>query len=111
MIEELSRAIRGAGLDLDASEVTSDYFSTMRAELTGYRKMLWTAGGLDRGHWAPDPEDAREVMVAAAFREANPGAAIRVLGFETPMTHYGHIEKPRQLAGALLVGVRWLMED
>lgn len=111
MIEELARAVAAAGLEINTDQVAGDYFSTMRVELTGYRRMLWSAGALDRGHWSADPERAREVMVAAAFREANPAAEIRVIGFETLMTHYGHIERPRQLAGACLVGVRWLMEE
>lgn len=35
----------------------------------GYRKMIWTTARLDAGHW------------------------------NVPITHYGHVEKPRELAG------------
>jgi len=28
--------------------------------------------------------------------------------FDVPMTHYGHIEKPRELAGGLVAALRWL---
>jgi hypothetical protein len=34
-----------------------------------------------------------------------------VLVFDVPMTHYGHIERPRQLAGGLLEAVRWVATD
>jgi hypothetical protein len=30
------------------------------------------------------------------------------LVFDVPMTHYGHIEKPRELAGGLVAALRWL---
>ena len=46
--------------------------------------------------------------MANEFREANPDVPIRVLLFDVPMTHYGHIEQPRQLAGGLVAGLRWL---
>jgi pimeloyl-ACP methyl ester carboxylesterase len=93
---------------LDADEVINDLFSTMRSPITGYRKMIWTTTLLDTGHWNEDPAQARELRVADEFREANPGVAIRVLVFGVPMTHYGHIEKPRELAGGLVAALRWL---
>jgi hypothetical protein len=110
MLEDLRRAVNEAGLAADPERIAEDFFSTMRTELAGYRRMLWTAGSRDGGHWAEDPEDAREVALGDRFREANPDAEIRVVAYQTPLTHYGHIEKPRQLAGALLASVRWLME-
>lgn len=111
MREELRRAVAEAGLAVDTGRVAADYFSTMRTDLTGYRRMISNSGALDEGHWAADPQKAREVTIAARFREANPAAEIRVVAYQTPMTHYGHIERPRPLAGALLAGVRWLMES
>lgn len=110
MREELTRVVADAGLAVDTERVAADYFSTMRADLTGYRRMVSNSGALDEGHWAADPQKAREVALAARFREANPRAEVRVMAYATPMTHYGHIERPRQLAGALLASVRWLME-
>ena len=44
------------------------------------------------------------------FRKANPDAAIRILAYDVPMTHYGHIERPRELAGGLVAAARWLVE-
>jgi hypothetical protein len=70
--------------------------------------MIWTTAAGDDGHWDADPEQARELFVARAFRKANPDAQIRVLVFDVPMSHYGHIERPRQLAGGLLAAVEWL---
>jgi hypothetical protein len=95
-------------LGVDASEVIADLFSTMRSPIAGYRKMIWTTAQRDTGHWNADPAKARDVLVANEFREANPGVPIRVLMFDVPMTHYGHIEKPRQLAGGLVAALRWL---
>lgn len=110
MREELQAAVREAGLRVDTARVAADYFSTMRTDITGYRRVISNSGALDEGHWAADPQKAREVALAARFREANPGAEVRVIAYGTPMTHYGHIERPRQLAAALLAGARWLME-
>lgn len=95
-------------LGIDADEVIGDLFLTMRAPLTSYRKMIWTTALLDTGHWNADVAKARELLIANEFRKQNPGAAIRVLVFGVPMTHYGHIEKPRELAGGLVAALRWL---
>ena len=110
MREDLRRALAAAGLRVDAGRVIADYFSTMRTDLTGYRRMVSNSGSRDEGHWADDPARAREVSLAERFRKENPHAEIRVMAYETPMTHYGHIERPRPLAAALLAGARWLEE-
>jgi hypothetical protein len=104
IIETLADGAAGT----DADEVITDLFSTMRSPITGYKKMIWATTLLDTGHWNDDPEQARELRVANEFREANPGIPIRVLVFGVPMTHYGHIEKPRELAGGLVAALRWL---
>jgi hypothetical protein len=106
--KEIVAAVRDAGLRVDAAQVIGDLFSTMRTPLSGYRRMIWTTAAGDDGHWDPDPKKARELFVAEAFRKANPDAEIRVLVFDVPMSHYGHIEKPRQLAGGILAAVKWL---
>jgi hypothetical protein len=82
----------------------------MKSTLTGYQKMVWTTAQLDDGHWDPDPAKARELFVANRFREKNPGIPVRVIVYDVPMTHYGHIERPRQLAGGTLAAVKWLYE-
>ncbi len=106
--KQIRDTIDGNSLGVDADEVTGDLFSTMRAPTAGYRKMIWTTARLDTGHWHADPEKSRDLRVANEFREANPGTPVRVLVFDVPMTHYGHIEKPRQLAGGLAAALRWL---
>ena len=74
-------------------------------------KMIWTTTLLDTGHWDEDLNKARELLIANEFREANPDIPIRVLVFGVPMTHYGHLEKPRELAGGLVAALRWLVEE
>ena len=53
---------------------------------------------------------ARELCVADQYRAHNPDAEIRVLVYDTLMTHVGYMEKPRQLAGGTLAAVMWLYE-
>jgi hypothetical protein len=105
---EIPARIRDARLAVDPDAVIADLFSTMRTPLSGYRRMIWTTAAGDDGHWDEDPKKARELFVAQAFTKANPDAEIRVLVFDVPMSHYGHIEKPRQLAGGLLAAIKWL---
>jgi Alpha/beta hydrolase family len=105
---QIRQTLAGNKLGVNPDEVVADLFSTMRANPTGYRKMIWTTTQLDDGHWNPDPSKARELQVANAFRELNPNIPIRVLVFDVPMTHYGHVEKPRQLAGGLVAALTWL---
>ena len=105
---EIREAIAAAKLRVDPQAVMADLFSTTQAPLTGYRRMIWTAAAGDDGHWDPDPKQARELFVARAFQKANPEAQLRVLVFDVPMSHYGHIERPRQLADGLLAAVEWL---
>lgn len=97
-------------LGVDADDVIADLFTTMQSPIGGYRRMVWTVARLDDGHWASDPKDARELQVASEFRRHNPGTPVRVLLFDVPMTHYGHIEKPRELAGGLVAALTWLVQ-
>jgi hypothetical protein len=105
---EIHARVAEAKMPVDPAEVVADLFSTMRTPLSGYRRMIWTTAAGDDGHWDPDPRKARELFVAEAFKKANPDAEVRVLVFDVPMSHYGHIEKPRQLAGGILAAVKWL---
>ena len=107
---EIRSALHGNRFGVNPDEVIADLFTTMRAPVSGYRKMIWTVAGLDDGHWHADPAEARELQVANGFRRANPKASIRVLLFDLPMTHYGHVEKPRQLAGGLVAALTWLAQ-
>ena len=108
--QQIRETLEGNSLGVDVNEVISDLFVTMRSPLTGYRKMIWTTAQLDTGHWDADLAKARELLIANQFRALNPDVEIRVLLFDVPMTHYGHIEKPRELAGGLVAALRWLAE-
>lgn len=103
-IRDTLRGTRG----VNADEVIRDLFSTMSPPLKGYRRMAWVVGKLDNGHWDARPETAREWKTAERFRKENPGAPVRVLLVDAPVTHYGHIERPKQLAAVLLDAVRWV---
>jgi hypothetical protein len=50
-----------------------------------------------------------EVFVANEYRAKNPDAQIRLINWDPPMTHYGHLELPKQLAAAHFSVVRWLV--
>jgi hypothetical protein len=110
LASQIRQAVKDNSLGVSADEVIADLFTTTRSPVQGYRKMIWTVGALDDGHWNKDPAEARELQVADEFRKANPNAPIRVLVFDVPMTHYGHVEKPRQLAGGLIAALTWLTQ-
>ena len=107
---QLRQVLKGNMLGINPDDVIADLFTTMRAPVTGYKKMIWTVAKLDDGHWNQDPAKARELQVADQFRKANPGIPVRVLLFDVPLTHYGHIEKPRQVAGGLVAALTWLAQ-
>ena len=69
--------------------------------------MAWVVGRLDDGHWDAQPETALEWNIAQRFRKENPGTPVRVLLVDAPITHYGHIERPKQLAAVLVGAVKW----
>ena len=108
--KEIREVLAGNKYGVKADDVIHDLFSTMSAPLKGYRRMAWMAGSLDNGHWAATPEAAREFNFARRFRQENSNAAIRVLMIGAPVTHYGHIERPKQLAAVLVGAARWLMQ-
>ena len=105
---EIRESLRGNTAGVNAEAVIADLFSTMTPPLANYLKMAWVVGRLDNGHWDATPANAREFQTAASFRKANPNAAIRVLAIDAPITHYGHIERPKQLAAVLLDAARWV---
>ena len=104
---EIREVARGTSA-VNSDEVIRDLFSTLAAPLTGYQRMAWVVGRLDDGHWDTRPEAAREWKIAERFRRESPHAAVRVLLVDAPITHYGHIERPKQLAAVLLDAVRWV---
>ena len=109
---QINQVLTGNPYGVDPNEVIEDLFATMRAPVSGYRKMIWTVAREDDGHWNPaDADRSVELRVANEFRKANPDIPVRVALFDLPMTHIGHIEMPRQVAGGLLTALRWLLED
>ncbi len=108
---QIQQTLDGNELGVKPDEVIADLFSTMRSPVTGYRRMIWTVGKLDDGHWNPeDPAMSRELRVAEEFRKENPDIPICVLVFDLPLTHQGGIEKPREMAGGLLAALKWLVQ-
>jgi hypothetical protein len=105
--KEIRETLAGRTFGVDVEEVIRDLFSTMSPPVKGYRKLAWVVGRLDDGHWDARPEKAREWNIAQRFRGANPGAPIRVLLIDAPISHYGHIERPKQLAAVLAGAVKW----
>lgn len=106
---ELNRIVAETNLSVDMAAVLEDMFATNHAPLNAYRKMVWVVGKWDRGHWHKDlAEKARELTIANQFRNRNPSADIRILVMDLPMTHYGHIERPRAVAGSLIAAAHWL---
>jgi hypothetical protein len=105
---EIRNALRGNSYGVEADAVIRDLFATMAPPLHGYRRMAWVVGRLDDGHWDPKPEAAREWNIAQRFRKENPGTPIRLLLIDAPVSHYGHIERPKQLAAVLLDAAKWV---
>jgi hypothetical protein len=108
---EIRDTLHGNPYGVDADAVVGDLFATLSPPLKGYRRMAWVVGRLDDGHWDPAPERAREWNTAERFRKENPGVPIRVLLVDAPLTHYGHIERPRALAAVLAEAARWVTSN
>jgi hypothetical protein len=111
---EIKRLLAATGnpWGLDFEEVQSELMSTYFTKITGFDKMVWTTAHMDRNHWVPeDPLTSEEVYVADQFRAANPDATIRVINWDPEMTHYGHVELPREKAAADYSVIRWLVTN
>lgn len=73
--------------------------------------MVWTVAHFDRNHWVPeDPMKSVEVFYATEYRAKNPDAKIRLIVWDPPLTHYGHVEMPKQMAAAEYSVVRWFFK-
>src|SRR5690606_10097303 len=108
---EIKRLLAATGnpWGVDIEEVQSELMSTYFTKITGFNKMVWTVAKMDRNHWVPeDPLKSEEVFVANQFRAANPDIPVRVISWDAPMTHYGHVELPREKAAADYSVIRWL---
>lgn len=107
---EIKHLLANSKLPVVPEDIFKDLFATIKAPTTGYRRMVWVVAKWDKRHWNKTaPEQAQELTIANQFRERNPGAAIRVQVFDLPLTHYGHIERPREVAAGLLGAVHWLI--
>jgi len=97
---------------INIEDVSKDLFSTHYTRMDGYTQMVWTTAHFDRNHWVPeDPMKSLEVFVANEYRAKNPNAKVRLINWDPPMTHYGHLELPRQLAAAHYAVVRWFFRS
>jgi hypothetical protein len=95
--------------EIDFEDVAKDLFATNYTRMDGFKRMVWTTAHFDRNHWNPeDPMKAIEVFVANEYRTKNPNAEIRLINWDLPITHYGHLETPQELAGAEFGVVEWL---
>jgi hypothetical protein len=96
---------------INEEEINKDLFMADFTRMDGYTKMVWTCGHFDRNHWLPeDPMSAYEVYVAQNYRAVNPSIPVRLMVWDPPLTHYGHVELPKQLAAAEYSVVRWLVQ-
>lgn len=96
---------------VNLEDVNKDLFSGHYTRMDGYTQMVWTVAHFDRNHWLPeDPMKSRELFIANEFRARNPAATIRVIVWDLGMTHYGHVELPKQLASATYSVVRWFFK-
>jgi hypothetical protein len=110
---ETKRLIKESGnpWKISFEDVDKDLFSTQYTRMDGYKKMVWTVGHFDRNHWLPeDPMNAPEVYVANQYRDVNPDADVRLIVWDPPLTHYGHLELPKQKAAADYSVIRWLVQ-
>jgi hypothetical protein len=95
---------------ISVEDVAKDLFVTNFTRMDGFRRMVWTTAHFDRNHWNPErPMQSIEVFVANEYRAKNPDAQVRLINWDPPMTHYGHLELPKQLAAAHFSVVRWLV--
>lgn len=107
---ELREVLDRTGMEIQLEDIRRDLFSGNHSVLTGYRSMAWVVGKWDQGHWHREsPQKARELTIAGQFRRLNPEARIRILVLDMPLTHYGHIEAPGEVAGCLLAAAQWLI--
>lgn len=99
----------GNKFNIPIEEVTQDLMSTHYVTMTGYERMVWMAARFDRNAWNPtNAEKAREYFMGEEYRRKNPEGEIRVLVADLPLTHYGHVEMPQQLAGKTIDVMKWL---
>jgi hypothetical protein len=96
--------------DIDLEDVAKDFFATHFTRMDGFTRMVWMTARWDTNHWDPDDQaKSPEIFVVNEYRRKNPAGELRLINWDLPMTHYGHVELPRELAGATYSVVRWLV--
>ena len=108
---QLEDQLRASGnpRGINLEDVAKDLFSTHYMRMDGFKRMVWMTARWDTNHWDPaEQAKSAEIFVANEYRRKNPGGELRLINWDLPMTHYGHVELPRQLAGATYSVVRWL---
>ncbi len=109
--QEIREALKGITLHVAEDEVFKDLFYTNQSPVTGYQKMIWTVGKWDKAHWHKSQiEKARELRIANQFLQKDPKTEVKVIVYDLPLTHYGHIERPRHVAGGLYEAMQWLLQ-
>lgn len=113
VISEVRQALTGNEFGVDPEAVVADLYAPMRAPLTGYGAIIRTMAGDDLAGRLNERTLAgnRTMQMLEELRELNPEAQVRLLIFDVPMTHYGHVERPKQLAGGLLAALQWLVQQ
>ncbi len=109
--DQIERLLKKTGnpWQINFEDVAKDLFATNYTRMDGFKRMVWTTAHFDRNHWNPeDPMRAIELFIANEYRAKNPDAEIRLINWDPPMSHYGHLELPRELAAADVAVVQWL---
>jgi hypothetical protein len=102
-------AATGNPWGISLEEVNKDLFATHFTRMDGFTRMVWMTARWDTNHWDPhDQSKSPEIFVTNEYRRKNPNGELRLINWDLPMTHYGHLELPRELAGATFSVVRWL---
>jgi hypothetical protein len=95
---------------VNAEDVSKDLFITHYTRLDGFTRMVFMTARYDTNHWdAEDQMKSHELVLAKEYRLKNPNAQVRLINWDLRMTHYGHVELPKELAGATYSVVRWLV--
>ena len=111
--DEVRQALQDNEFGIDPEEVVADLYAPIRAPLTGYRAIIRTAAGDELAGNLSEASlnGTRTMETIKELRELNMDAEVRFLIFDVPMTHYGHIERPKQLAGGLVAVLKWLIQQ
>lgn len=123
-VSALARAAPGGAFDprdLEKIEARKlGYKPTWLVTRYPFYNLSWDITGLRLDSLHPDADQYPWMVIinggSANFYEFfidlknNPQSTVRVLELDLPMTHYGHVEAPRQLADVFIQAVAWLTQ-